>query len=187
MNQRVEPILPLEGLSERQPDSRLLDLSRQQRNLILLRPLFQLELNKARIGDDSTADKGLFQGIDTHYLVLSALDQMMEGTTITSGCTQQEVLTHLAEVAVVMKPPLTKSQATRISEVVLDALDNKANNYREFAYDLFDAAKTTTRQVRFRLVTYEPDIEDIYRYRPTAEGYLVYPACLTCRLRTLKN
>ena len=61
-----------EGLSQS-----LLDLSRQQRNLLLLRPLFQLELNKFRIGD---GDQALFTGIDTHYLALSALDFMMVAT-----------------------------------------------------------------------------------------------------------
>lgn len=153
------------------PSSGLLDLSRQQRNLLLLRPLFALELNKQRIGDDASAP---FQGIDTHYLVLSALDRMMEGTAVSTGCTSDEVLSHIAEVAVAMKPSLTKGQSLKISETVLAALDNKANQYKEFAFEHFDATRKATRTVRFRLVTYEPDIEDIYRYKPTAEGYLVY-------------
>lgn len=153
------------------PMSGLLDLSRQQRNLILLRPLFALELNKQRIGDDDGAP---FKGIDTHYLVLSALDRMMEGTTVSTGCTSDEVLSFVAEVASAMKPSLTKGQALKIAETVLAALDNKANQYKEFAFEHFDAAQKATRTVRFRLVTYEPDIEDIYRYKPTPEGYLVY-------------
>ncbi|MBU9516176.1 hypothetical protein KTE64_27665 [Burkholderia multivorans] len=56
----------------------LLDLSRQQRNLLLLRPVFQLERYKMMLGDESSSDRSLFQGVDTHYLALSALDQMME-------------------------------------------------------------------------------------------------------------
>lgn len=146
------------------PSSGLLDLSRQQRNLLLLRPLFVLELNKQRIGDEDSAP---FQGIDTHYLVLSALDRMMEGTTVSTGCTSEEVLSHIADVASVMKPALTKSQLLKIAETVLAALDNKANQYKEFAFEHFDAARKGTRTVRFRLVTYEPDIEDVYRYKPT--------------------
>jgi hypothetical protein len=153
------------------PSSGLLDLSRQQRNLLLLRPLFALELNKQRIGDEDSAP---FQGIDTHYLVLTALDRMMEGTTVSTGCTSDEVLTHVADVAAVMKPSLNKAQSLKIAETVLAALDNKGNQYREFAFEHFDAARKATRTVRFRLVTYEPDIEDIYRYKPTPEGYLVY-------------
>ena len=153
------------------PSSGLLDLSRQQRNLLLLRPLFALELNKQRIGDEDSAP---FQGIDTHYLVLTALDRMMEGTTVSTGCTSDEVLTHIADVAAVMRPALTKAQLLKIAETVLAALDNKANQYKEFAFEHFDAARRGTRTVRFRLVTYEPDIEDVYRYKPTPEGYLVY-------------
>lgn len=156
------------------PAQGLLDLSRQQRNLLLLRPLFQLELNKHRIGDDSSDDRGVLQGVDTHYLALCALDLMMEATTISMGCIQQEILDHLAEIAGRMKPTLSLGQRTRVAEVVLDALDNKANTYKEFAFEHFDALKGTNRTVRFRLVVYEPDFEDVYRYRPTAEGYLVY-------------
>jgi hypothetical protein len=152
----------------------LLNLSKQQRNLLLLRPLFQLELYKLRIGTESKGDQGLFVGIDTHYLVLSALDFMMEGTTLNMGCRQQEVLEHLAAVTKAMKSDLTEAQSLRIAETVLDTLDNKAGAFREFSFDMFDATRKTTISVKFRLVTYEPDLEDVYRYRPTPEGYLVY-------------
>lgn len=152
------------------PASGLLDLSRQQRNLLLLRPLFALELNKQRVGEENK----LFQGIDTHYLVLSALDQMMEATTVSTGCTSDEVLEHIEMAAAAMKPGLSKAELTKVADTVLATLDNKADGYREFSYEFFDAARRSTGTFRFRLVTYEPDIEDIYRYRPTAEGYLVY-------------
>ncbi|WP_341315233.1 hypothetical protein WN982_08245 [Paraburkholderia sp. IMGN_8] len=152
----------------------LLDLSRQQRNLLLLRPVFQLERYKMMLGDESGLDRSLFQGVDTHYLALSALDQMMEATTVSSGSTSTEILTYLAEVAIRMKPTLSAPQARRVAEVVLDALDNKANNHREFSFEYFDAPSGSTNSIRFRLVRFEPDAEDVYRYRPTAEGYLVY-------------
>jgi hypothetical protein len=157
--------------TEQSLNANLLDLSRQQRNLLLLRPLFQLELYKNRIGDEVN---GVFQGLDTHYLALTALDVMMEGTTVSTGATSQEVLSKLAEVAVRMKPELSAVQANRIADVVLGALDNKANNYKEFAFEHYDAAKGDMRTVRFRLVAFEPDMEDISRYKPTSEGYLVY-------------
>lgn len=152
----------------------LLDLSRQQRNLLLLRPIFQLERYKTMLGDEGGADRTLFHGIDTHYLALSALDLMMEATTVSSGSTSVEVVAHLGYIASLMKHGLTHSQARRVAEVVLDALDNKANNHREFNADFFDAPSGTTKSVRYRLVRFEPDADDVYRYRPTAEGYLVY-------------
>lgn len=152
----------------------LLDLSKQQRNLLLLRPVFQLELNKSQYRGEANGDQGLFIGVDTHYLVLSALDFMMEGTTMNMGSTQKEVMDHLASVAREMKPVLTAAQCGRVAEVVLDTLNNKADGYREFLYDYFDAKTRSIKSVRFRLVTYEPDPEDVYRYRPTPEGYLVY-------------
>jgi hypothetical protein len=56
----------------------LLDLSRQQRNLILMTPLFELESSKAyfRGVNDET---NLFRHLDCHYLSLSMLDVLMEG------------------------------------------------------------------------------------------------------------
>ena len=97
----------------------LLDLSKQQRNLLLLRPLFQLELNKRAVGKDVASENALFEGIDTHYLVLSALDFMMESTSINLGCTHAEVLEQLAAVAQAMCEDLTIAQTRRIAEVVL--------------------------------------------------------------------
>lgn len=152
----------------------LLDLSRQQRNLLLFRPLVQLELAKNMFGDGAEGSR-LFDGIDTHYLVLAILDFMMEGTTVALGFTQQEVLERLASLAGSMKPALSEAQRQRVAEVVLDALDNKARGYQEFSFEYFDAKRGEMRQApKFRLVVYEPDLEDVYRYRPTPEGYLVY-------------
>ncbi|MEQ6292178.1 DUF2798 domain-containing protein [Vogesella sp. GCM10023246] len=162
-----KPMLELEPFT-----SGLLDLSRQQRNLLLLRPLFFLELNKQRIGSDTNGDQGLFEGIDTHYLALSVLDFMMEATTIQMGCLFEEALDHLKKVAHSMKPALSEKNATRVADVVLDALWNRG---REFNSDYFDAPTRSTKFIRFRLIEGEPSgIEDRYHYRPTPEGYLVY-------------
>lgn len=163
-----------DAISVRDSAVELLDLTKQQRNLLLLRPLFQLELNKNSIGTETAGAMPLFKDLDTHYLVLTALDQMMEGTTIHMGCTPAELIDRLMSVAQAMKPSLNAAQARRVAEVILDTLDNKANAYREFAFDFFDGGSRQMRTVRFRLVSYEPDLEDVYRYRPTAEGYLVY-------------
>lgn len=151
----------LSALLTTSTSSNLLDLSRQQRNLLLLRPVFQLERYKMMLGDEGGAERTLFHGVDTHYLALSALDLMMEATTISSGGTSAEVLTHLAEVVMRMKPSLSPPQGRRVAEVVLDALDNKANNHREFSFDYFDAPTCSTKSVRFRLVRFEPDAEDV--------------------------
>lgn len=152
----------------------LLHLTKQQRNLLLLRPVFALELNKNSHGAGAGTLESLMDGIDTHYLVLAALDFMMEETTMNMGCTQDEVLAYLTSIALEMKQTLTVPLARKIAETVLDSLDNKAKGYKEFEFDYFDAPSRRFSSVRFRLVTYEPDLEDVYRYRPTSEGYLVY-------------
>lgn len=149
----------------------LIDLAPQQRNLLLMRPLFQLELTKNKFSDGSGGT--LLDDLDTHYLSLAALAYMMEGAAVAVGYTLAEVQQYLAQVVGHMKPTLTAAQRNRAAEIVLDSLDNASNNYQEHSYDYFHAPTGETRTVRFRLTTYEPDLEDTYRYRPTAEGYLV--------------
>jgi hypothetical protein len=149
----------------------LIDLAPQQRNLLLMRPLFQLELTKNKFSDGSGG--ALLDGLDTHYLSLAALAYMMEGTAVAVGYTLVEVQQYLAQVVAHMKPMLAVAQRNRIAEIVLDALDNASNNYQEHNCEYFHALTGETRTVRYRLTTYEPDLEDTYRYRPTAEGYLV--------------
>lgn len=155
-------------------DNGLLDLSRQLRNLVLLRPLFQFELNKGRMGSDSSPDGGLFQGLDTSYLCLAALDFMMEATAISNGATREGVLEHLGQVALSMKPSLRPAQAVEVAELTLAVLDNKADGNKEFSFEYFDAVAARHLSVDFRLIRYMPDLEDTYRYSPTNEGYLVY-------------
>lgn len=149
----------------------LIDLAPQQRNLLLMRPLFQLELTKNKFSDGNGG--ALLDGLDTHYISLAALAYMMEGTAVAVGYTLAEVQQYLSQVVGHMKSTLTATQRNRVAEIVLDSLDNASNNYQEHSYDYFHALTGETRTVRFRLTTYEPDLEDTYRYRPTAEGYLV--------------
>ena len=93
----------------------LLDLSAQQRNLLLMRPIFQLELTKNKFSDRATDGRSLFDGIDTHYLSLAALTHMMEGTAVAVGYTHEEVLAHLAEIVSKMRPDAGAPQCRRIA------------------------------------------------------------------------
>ncbi|MEH6413829.1 hypothetical protein [Pseudomonas sp. CGJS7] len=160
----------------------LLDLTPQQRNLLLMRPLFQLELTKNKFSDSTADGRSLFEGVDTHYLSLAALTHMMEGTAVAVGYTQEEVVQHLASIVSRMKPAGTAKQWERIAEIVVDALDNASNNYLEHSYEYFHAPSGESRKVGFRLTTYEPDLEDSYRYHPTAEGYLVLMGMLDLKV-----
>ncbi|WP_395347888.1 hypothetical protein [Variovorax sp. UC122_21] len=160
----------------------LLDLTPQQRNLLLMRPLFQLELTKNKYSDASSEGRGLFDGVDTHYMSLAALTHMMEGTAVAVGYTQEEVVQYLGGIVTRMKPAATAAQCRRIAEIVVDALDNASNNYQEHSYEFFHAPSGEIRAVKFRLTTHEPDLEDVYRYRPTSEGYLVLMGMLDLKV-----
>lgn len=168
----ADPSVP-ENTNETLPEplSSLLDLTPQERNLLLMRPLFQLEFSKNKYeGDGETP---LFEGVDTHYLCLAALAYMMEGTAIAAGYTSTEVRRYLAGAAARMKPSLTAAQQNRIADIIVDTLDNASEKYKEHTCSFFHAPTGETQELHFRLTTYEPDLEDTYHYRPTAEGYLL--------------
>lgn len=151
----------------------LLDLSRQQRNLQLLRPIFQLEFNKHHYVDEF--GKKIFEDIDTTYLCLHVLDYLMEGMAISMGRTATEVQAYLVNVAQEMNPrSLSQNDAVRIADIAFAALTNASDNYTEFECEFFDAQTKSNLRSRFRLIRVAPDSEDIYRYQPTEEGYLVY-------------
>jgi hypothetical protein len=161
--------MPTKSLSSIQ----LLDLSRQQRNLLLMRPMFELEMRKNQY-ESPVSGARLFDGVDSNYLVLCLLDYLMEAVAVDSGRTTKEVIHHLAEIAFTIQPELQDEECVKVAEVVLDAISNRADKYKEFEYEFWDASRKTSGSYRFKLVEYVPDIADVFRFVPTREGYLVY-------------
>lgn len=153
--------------------SDLLNLTSQQRNLLLLRPLFTLEATK-HVHLSPETKEPLMAGLDTNYLALFALDSMMEGTLVAAGITSEELRHKLAKAIEAMQPNLIVSDRLRAAEVVVRALANASEGYKAFSFSYFDAVNKTTKNFQFQLVRYEPDDDGQYLYRPTAEGYLVY-------------
>jgi hypothetical protein len=147
-----------------------LDLARQQRNLLLLRPLFELAL-KTRRGD---ASEPLFSGLDTNYLALALLDFIMEGGVLGLGRALHETLTHGADLVRRMKPALSEQDARRTAREVLDTLHNASGKYERFEYEYFDAATGKPQRYAFALLRYERAEDDQYYYRVSDEGFLVY-------------
>ncbi|MFK8399954.1 hypothetical protein M2D07_015720 [Pseudomonas sp. BGr12] len=149
----------------------ILDLSSHQKNLLLVRPLLRLDFNKL----SHTRDDGsyLLEGIDTNYLCLAALYYMMEGTALHQGFTRREVIDHLKGLAGTMQEGLDELSRQRIAEIVLDTLSNASNKYVEHKESYFHAPSGQMHTIKFRLIRFEADHEDVYRYAPTREGYLV--------------
>lgn len=147
-----------------------IDLERQQRNLLLLRPLFELAL-KTRRGD---ASEPLFSGLDTNYLALATLDFIMEGSVLGLGRTLQETVTNGADLAQRMKSALNEPDARKVAREVLDTLHNAAGKYERFEYDYFDATVGQMKRYAFSLLRYERAEDEQYYYRVSDEGFLVY-------------
>lgn len=148
----------------------LVDLERQQRNLLLLRPLFELAL-KTRRGD---ASEPLFSGLDTNFLALITLDFIMEGSVLGLGRPLQETVAYGAEVTLRMKPSLSEQDARKVAREVLDTLHNAANKYERFEYDYFDPVSGQSKRYAFSLLKYQRAEDDQHYYRVSDEGFLVY-------------
>lgn len=148
----------------------MLDLARQQRNLLLMRPLYELALRSRREGNEA-----LWSGLDTNYLCLCLLVFVMDGGALGQGRTHDEAVEHVAELARRMKPALASEQAQSIGREVIEALHNAANHGQPFAYPYFDAAGARVRTHSFALLRYaRSDLDDAYYYRVTDEGFVVY-------------
>ena len=147
----------------------LLPLNRQQCNLLLLRPLFELAL---RLRQDE--GKRVFEGLDTNYLSLLLIDFLVEGGVLGRGRTYPEVLAFMAEAAQRIKPGLTEAEARRVGIEVLGALANADNRQERFEYQYFDAATRHTSRFAFSLLHYERGDDNTYRYRVTEQGFVLY-------------
>ena len=158
----------------------LLSFSRQQRNLLLLRPLLGLEINKSRYGDEE-GERGLLDTLDTHYLALALLDYLIESVPYYRGRTREEVISFLSDLIQVMSNVLTREAAELAAGQILGAIENKRSGYQPFEFYYFDGATATNVAYRYRLLKLEPDQYDNPRYAPTNWGYLVYLGMLDLR------
>ena len=149
------------------------DLERKQRNLLLLRPLFEFAL---KIRHEVNGE--LYEGLDTQYVALTILDFIMESGALGQGRTRNEILGFGGDVVRGMKPSLTDDSSRTVAREVLDALHNVANRHERFEYTYFDAAKGTNQPYRFALLRYERAEDEAYYYRATDEGFLVYLSML---------
>lgn len=147
------------------------NLSRQQKNMLLMRPLYEIALT-ARPTDD--AGEQLFAGLDTNLLCLSLLDYVMEGSVFDFGRVREDVVAHLATKARRMKPELTVESSHKVASKIIDGLHNTANMTRPFEYDYFDSTGGEMKRYVFQLLRYTRSDDDRYCYRVTEEGYLVY-------------
>ena len=125
-------------------------LTHQQRNLLLAEPIARLSIDKRVVlREDAT----MAEGLDMQYLALSALDFVMERCAIEAGATTAEIVEHIANEAIRVKPSLTNEQARKIGQVVLDHLANARNNHLAFRTEYFDADRNALSLHDFRLLT----------------------------------
>jgi hypothetical protein len=104
---------------------------------------------------------------------MATLNYMMEGSAVGIGYSLLEVRNHVVSMITRIQPGKSSADCIKAADAVLGCLRNKAGGYKEFEFSYFHAPTFETRQYRFFLVMLEPDIDDIYRFRPSPEGYLL--------------
>lgn len=146
------------------------DLSRQLKNLLLVRPLFELALRTRRTDEGDR----LFSGLDTNFLAISLLDFVMEGSVFGFGRSREEVLSYLGEKTRLLKPSLSETDSRKVAADVVDALHNAENRSERFEYEYFDTVSGEMRRYAFHLLRWTRCEDDRSYYRITDEGHLVY-------------
>lgn len=155
----------------------VLDLSHQQRNLLLLSPLFQLSANRFRLGGELR--NPVLDVADTNYMCLRLFDYLIEGAPLQGGRTRRECMARLVECATEMAPLGTQAQLLEVAEIVLGALENSRDHYREFEERYFHAPSRQAKTFRFRLIALELTADDAGELlKLTAEGHIAYLAML---------
>ena len=111
-------------------------LIRQQRNMAPTEPIARLSRDRRVIFQDAPA---LAERLDVRYLALSAIDFVMERSTIEAGASPDDIVEHVAGEAVRMKPTLTEKQGRKAGQVVLDHLSNAREGHKTFRVEYYDA------------------------------------------------
>lgn len=138
----------------------------QLRNLVLLQPVFQLDLNSARSGGDEFS----FDELDAKALALIAFDFISYKMVMSLGARHDEIIVHLAEQAARMDPTLNSTGRERVAEHTLDALTNGRERHAAFRIPYYDLPMGRWREREFRLVEYEARADGELRYILTPEG-----------------
>ncbi len=155
--------------------TRASDLSRQVRNALLLSPIHSLEHEKKRLAPNHP---DLFEGIDTLYLSFSLFDFISEHMVFGPGATSEEILQHLGQEVIFIKPSLTSDEIQVVAKIILDRLSNSRERHQAFSFPLFDARDQEIKLRHFRLLAYHPADEGAGHYVLTQEGFAVYLSML---------
>ncbi|MCP4353388.1 MAG: hypothetical protein GY795_48685 [Desulfobacterales bacterium] len=147
------------------------DLSRQVRNLLLLLPVTQLELEKHRLGPEN---ESVFDGIDTLYLSFSMFDFISEKMVFSPGASREDIIEYLCEEVRILKQDISQEHMKKISEIILDKLLNTKEGLRTFSFPYFDALRGNNKIREFRLIKYEVTDDNMGLYYLTNEGFAAY-------------
>lgn len=112
-------------------------IGRQQKNLLLIRPLSQIEAEKEKILKNESVDAS---NVDLTYTALNLLDHVMECSAFHPGCDPKELVeVGLLEVQK-MVPSIDSKDADSIAKRVYDRLRNAKDGYQRFSEAYYDAA-----------------------------------------------
>ena len=137
-------------------------LTRQQRNMALTEPIARLSRDRRVMFKD---DPALAERLDVQYLALSAIDFVMERSAIEAGALPDDIVEHIADEAVRMKPALTEAQARKAGQVILDHLSNAREGHKAFRVEYYDAGRSGFSFQDFRLLALSAADDGSPRYK----------------------
>ncbi len=111
-------------------------LIKQQKNMLLIKPLSQIETDKGAILQSEDIDPNL---VDLRYVALAILDHVMESSAFRPGCEPDEIVAAAKHEVLRMVPAMDDKLAESVSRRVYDRLRNSRAGYRKFSEDYYDA------------------------------------------------
>jgi len=150
------------------------DITRQNKDLRLMEPLYKLVQNKGFLGKKNKDDNSerITKNIDPMYLSILTLEYYSCFAISHDSISAQEVIDYLKGKVATMDKTLTDDECYRIAEWVHNGLCNQQENYKAFSTPYFNGELRKTLLYEFWLIKIV-DIDDGNQCKITEEGISV--------------
>lgn len=168
----------IEPLEETQPKKfgfREKDLLKQIRNHQLFRPLHELEATKNSYQRDGI---NILEHMDTLYLSNYLFDVISDEMIFGEGVDRTSLIKNISQHVLMMNSHLTAEISHEITEIVLDHISNKKDNFKTFKMSYYDPIENKMLIREFNLIAYKECDDNIWRYYLTKEGFTTYLSML---------
>lgn len=131
-------------------------LIKQQKNMLLIKPLSQIETDKGTMLQSEDIDPSM---IDLRYVALAILDHVMESSAFHPGCEPDEIVSVAQQEVFRMAPAISEKLAKSVAKRVYDRLRNAKGGFQRFSEDYYDPPnkRFASHQFDYLRVFTDPD------------------------------